>query len=272
MAAANLGIPLVDGRRVDVTGPVLFSRYAYPPNALGYCGPADPPALLACASEGRDLAELRHLAMQFEGAWPYLELIAGSNHISDPLDRRVVEAYWVGNPLTRNVPSTALANSLEERFRRRAGASFGSLVEAAPAGGIPHHNFHVFAVYPWLGLLRAGMDTAPLEVLDRCRIRWGRVEAVFGDWALVRSRFLAFDGFRLVLASERLEQVRHHQGGTGPEISIAPGDTVSMHWDWVCDRLTGPELGWLRYCTQRNLNAVNAQSVASRSTASVGRV
>ena len=27
-------------------GPVLFARYAYPPNALGYCGPDDPAALL----------------------------------------------------------------------------------------------------------------------------------------------------------------------------------------------------------------------------------
>ncbi|MGW1020020.1 DUF6390 family protein, partial [Streptomyces niveus] len=27
-------------------GAVLFARYAYPPNELGYCGPADSAALL----------------------------------------------------------------------------------------------------------------------------------------------------------------------------------------------------------------------------------
>ncbi|MGP8065881.1 MAG: DUF6390 family protein, partial [Acidimicrobiales bacterium] len=60
-------------------GPILFARYAYPPNALGYCGPADHTALLGAASEGDDLRELTHLASRFEGAWPYLELIAGCN-------------------------------------------------------------------------------------------------------------------------------------------------------------------------------------------------
>ena len=28
----------------EVTGPVLFARYAFPPNSHGYCGPADTPA------------------------------------------------------------------------------------------------------------------------------------------------------------------------------------------------------------------------------------
>ena len=31
-------------------GPILFARYAYPPNALGYCGPADSGALLEYAA------------------------------------------------------------------------------------------------------------------------------------------------------------------------------------------------------------------------------
>ena len=107
-------------------GPVLFARYAYPPNALGYCGPGDPAALLGMASEGADLEGLSHLAAQFEGAWPYLELIAGCNGIDDPLDRRVVEAYWIGNELVTRVPTSALMASLDDRFERRAGRLLGS--------------------------------------------------------------------------------------------------------------------------------------------------
>ena len=196
--------------------------------------------------------------MRFEGAWPYLQLIAGCNNIAEPLDSRVVEAYWVGNELVNRVPPSALAASLDERFGRRAGRRFGPLVSAVPAGGIPQHSFHVFAVYPWLGLLRAGTEGPALEVLDRCRIRWGRVESVDGDLVWVRSRALTLEGSRLVLGPEALERARRSLDGAGFTVDLKPGDTVSLHWDWVCDRLSSGALRWLRACTRRNLDAVNS--------------
>jgi hypothetical protein len=248
------------GAQRSVPGPVLFARYAYPPNALGYCGPADAAGLYGAAAEGSDLRLLRHLATGFEGAWPYLELIAAANRIADPLDARVVEAYWLGNRLARRVPPALLVASLDERFARRSGMRFESLVGAVPAGGIPQHSFHVFAVYPWVGLLRAGRGDAPLHVLDQCRIRWGRVEAVAGDWATVRSRGLEFDGSRLSLGPERSEHVRNGLGGADLIDPLTPGDTVALHWDWVCDRPSASALRWLRYCTARNLAAVNSQA------------
>jgi len=240
-------------------GPLLFARYAYPPNALGYCGGADPGTLLgaAAAGDGPDLVELRQRAGDFEGAWPYLQLIAWCNHIEDPLDPRVVEAYWIGNALLDRVPAETLAASLRDRFERRARGHFGAVVEAVPAGGIPHHSFHVFAVYPWLGLLRAGMEGAPLTVLDRCRIRGGIVEAVSGDLVVVRSRPLAFIGSRLVLGAEASEEVRAGTGGLSFVDDLREGDRVSMHWDWVCDRLSELQARTLYACTLRNLAAVN---------------
>ena len=57
------------------------------------------------------------LSQQFAGAWPYLELIAGSLGLDDPLDRRVVDAYWVGNSRLNRVTPTAVGNSMEDRFR-----------------------------------------------------------------------------------------------------------------------------------------------------------
>ncbi len=240
-----------------LAGPVLFARYAYPPNALGYCGPADPVALFEMSSQGTALDDLSHLAARFEGAWPYLQLIASWNDIADPLDRRVVEAYWAGNELVTRVPPAALSASLGDRFERRAGRHFGSLVSATPAG-VAQHSFHVFAVYPWLGLLRDGMEGPPLEVLDRCRIRWGRVEAVTGDLVTVRSQRLSFDGSRLLLGDEQVEQVRRGLDGLVYPVDLAPGDVVSLHWDWLCDRLSPAAYRWLRYCTVRNLDAVNS--------------
>ncbi len=248
---------LVSGEAVVMSGPELFARYAYPPNSLGYCGPGDPAALLETAASGGHLDQLSHLAVQFEGAWPYLELIAGCNGLSDPLDRRVVEAYWVGNELLLRVPANVLAMSLDDRFARRAGARMSDLAAAAFTGGVAQHSFHVFGVYPWLGLLRAGMDGPPLEVLDRCRIRWGRVEAVRGDLVSVSSRALVFEGSQLALGPDRLEEVRRGLDGVAMVQDLVVGDVVSLHWDWVCDRLSTSARNWLAYCLKRNLDAVN---------------
>ncbi|MGP8060434.1 MAG: DUF6390 family protein [Acidimicrobiales bacterium] len=241
-------------------GPLLFARYAYPPNELGYCGPGDPDELLGTAAEGTDLRALSQLASRFEGAWPYLQLLAAANGIGDPLDPAVVEAYWVGNPLLGRVGPSALVRSLAERFEDRVGRAFGPVAAAVPLGGVCQHSFHVFAVYPWLGLLRAGREGAPLTILDRCRIRWGLVESVSGDLVTVRNRVLTFDGSRLALGPERTEVVRRSHEGVGLAPALVSGDTVSLHWDWVCDRLSPRALAWLRWSTATNLAAVNALS------------
>lgn len=153
-------------------GPILFARYAYPPNALGYCGPPDSGALIGAAAPATDLDGLSRLAARFEGAWPYLRLIARCNGIADPLDPRVVEAYWIGNELLLQVPASALRATVDDCFASEDAQGPGAAV-SPESRGTPQHSFHVFAVYPWLGLLRAGRDGPPLEVLDRCRIRWG---------------------------------------------------------------------------------------------------
>ena len=246
--------------RAVVSGPVLFARYAYPPNSLGYCGPGDPTALFESAVDGGHVDHLTRLASQFEGAWPYLELIAGCSGITDPLDRRVVEAYWIGNELALAVSPSILAASLDERFRRRANGQVADVVAPVMAGAIAQHGLHVFGVYPWVGLLRAGRQGPALEVIDRCRIRWGRVVSIDQDLVRVASRPLGFDGSLLALEEEREEEVRRSVDGVGFVDELHVGDLVSLHWDWVCDRLTPRELRWLTYCTDRNLRAVNSLS------------
>ena len=53
-----------------LAGPVLFACYAYPPNALGYCGPGDPDALFEMTSDGTALEDLSRLAALFRGRGP----------------------------------------------------------------------------------------------------------------------------------------------------------------------------------------------------------
>jgi hypothetical protein len=238
-------------------GALLFARYAYPPNALGYCGADENRTLLEYGDAGVADGGLVQLARSFEGAWPYLELIAGANGIEDPLDHTVVEAYWVGNALLERIDENTLGSHLEERFRRRAGRAWELLTTAIPDGGVPHHDFHVFGVYPWVGLLRAGDAAEPLRVLESCRVTPGLVRSVAGDRATVDARPLVWDGRSLRLGAPTLRHVSWRRDGLGFLRELQSGDWVSLHWDWICDRLTQRQVGSLQRYTGRMLALAN---------------
>jgi hypothetical protein len=240
--------------RPTAAGDVLFARYAFPPNELGYCGPEDAGALLTYASTGGGGTEMAERARRFDGAWPYLEVIAQAAGISDPLDPRVVEAYWVGNDLLDAVDPGTLLAVLQVRFAGQVGG-FWDRVRAAdlPAA---HHSFQVFAVYPWVGLLRTG-SPVPLSVLDRCRIRWGTVVELSGDHASVLFRPLVWEDGALALGAEQLEQARWSVGGEALPSTLAAGDLVSLHWDWVCDRLSPEQAEALADSSARQLQLAN---------------
>jgi Family of unknown function (DUF6390) len=240
-------------------GPLLFARYAYPPNALGLCGAEESRTLLEYGSAEASDEGLAELARAFEGAWPYLTLIAGANGIRDPLDVRVVEAYWIGNSLLDRVSPQALARHVEDRFKGRVGRSWERIVDAVAAGAVPHHTFHVFAVYPWLGLLRTADVAQPLSVLDRCRIAPALVEHTDGDTATVLAPSLRWDGKTLTLGPWERRTARFRDGGLG---FVAPRahEWVSLHWDFVCDRLSPAQAATLQRANERALAAAN-QSV-----------
>jgi len=69
------------------SGALLFARYAYPPNELGYCGPAGASALLRSDLPG----EIARRARGFEGAWAYLSYLSGP--LGDPLSPAVVHTF-----------------------------------------------------------------------------------------------------------------------------------------------------------------------------------
>ena len=249
--------PDENGPELLTNGAIMFARYAYPPNELGYCGPPDHRALLDYGSEGLVDRGLVQLAQGFSGAWPYLEFIAGATGLRSPLDRRVVEAYWLGGSILDTIDMQAFGNSLLDRFRKRAGKGWGYLAEAIPVGAVPNHSFHVFGVYPWVGLLHTGRADTPLEHLDKCRIRWGQVVSSDGDQVTVLSRPLTYDGSSIGLGERRLETARRSVDGIGFLDAFRPGEWVALHWGWVCDRLSRRQLHLLRRSTLRQFEITN---------------
>jgi hypothetical protein len=259
VAGRSLPPPLAPERPVrPVPGPVRFARYAYGPNRLGYCGPEEVQELFEQATDGAEDAALRALARKFEGAYPYLELIARSNGIPDPLDGRVVEAYWLGNRLLDRVRPNQLGPSLERRFKPRLrGDGWQWLATKPEAGAVPVHAFHVLDVFPRLGLMRTGATDHALEVMDSCRIRWGRVLERDADWLVVSAVPLEMADAKLRLAPPRVERIRGWIDGAGFVEDVEPGDVVSIHWDWACERLDRTRLDALRGWTERELEIAN---------------
>lgn len=245
------------GRPVD--GPLLFARYAYGPNRLGLCGPDDAAGLFGQGTQGGDQRELRELAVGFTGAYPYLELIARSNGIEDPLDRRVVDAYWLGSPLLDSVTANQLADSLRFRFRPKLGRSTWSWLESsAPAGSKPCHAFHVLDVFPKVGLMRSEQVDKVLETMDSCRIRWGRVIERDGDALIVNAVPLALVDGQLAFGPARRERISAWREGQGFVGEVVADDVVSIHWDWACDVLDSDALQRLVSWTGRELAVANA--------------
>lgn len=247
-----------DAIRPDPAGPVLFARYAYGPNRLGLCGPDDADALFGETSDGSDERELRELARGFDGAYPYLELIAQANAIADTLDRRVVEAYWLGSTLLDSVTPNLFGESLRMRFRPRLGQSAWKWLQAsAPSGAKPVHAFHVLDVFPKVGLMRAEQADRVLETMDSCRIRWGRVQDRVGDTLVVNAVPLTLIDGKLDFGPARIERVTAWRDGHGFLGEVRPDDVVSIHWSWACDVLDADQLGRLIVWTKRQLNIAN---------------
>ena len=240
-----------------VPGPVLFARYAFGPNRLGYCGTDDHAGLLGSAAAG-DEREVRALARTFEGAYPYLQLIAHANDIRDPLDRRVVEAYWLGNELTATVRPRGQQRSLDDRFRSRLSPETWRWLEASiPAGARPVHAFHVMDVFPRVGLVRGEQVRDVLSTIDSCRIRWGRVRQVVDGHLVVDSPALEMVDGRLRIGAPRTERVERWMDGIGFVDDVVPGELVSLHWGWACDRLTPRQLANLAAWTRHELEVAN---------------
>lgn len=254
------------------SGPAMFVRYAYPPNERGYCGPSNTGSLLEYGRADADEEGFRAVAQAFTGAWPYLELIAAAANIPDPLDARVVEAYWIGNDLLDRVSSIALGAYMEELFRRSVG-QFSNLALGGVTDGLAHHSFHVFCIYPWVGLLgNERMHSHALNVVDKCRIREAQVVEKTNGQVTIESQPLTYEEGRLAFGATVRELTNGEvtdaavTQATGQVDDLAVGDWVAVHWDWICDRLTEPQREALGKCTAHHLGIVNDRAASESAT------
>lgn len=240
---------------MDAPGAEMFARYAYAPNALGYCGPP----LGATLLDG-SLAAVRAAATRFSGAWPYLQVLSRMTGIPDPLDYRLVESYWLGGGVGAALDPHEFVDQLLAIIGPQTGRYWSHLGPDLVCEAAANHCFHVFAIYPWSRLLgRNGgrLDEHPMSVLDNCRITWGTVVSREGDDIEVSRRALGWDGQALALREPSTRRLDVWADGYSAVPDVTVGDEVAVHWGRLCGRLRPDQIQVLADATEHQLEVTN---------------
>jgi len=256
----------------------VATAYSLPSFSLGFCGPQDPTSrrILSDYAFGKSVSEkkIREIFEKFESAYPYYKLIAKKNGIADPLDKKVVKAFWVGNNLLEKVDGNDLRNLILTGFCRPGLLTRGEAKEKAaqvPPEAHPHHSFHVLVI----GAVSERI-TLKGAMLDLCRTGWGRVSEV-KNRSLRNSKLSVSQYSRVLRPLRGLEKLQVTSKSLvlgrnitlGKEVekevewsrefvqNIKKGDWVSFHWGQACEILIPQEVKNLEYYTQKTIDLVN---------------
>ncbi len=241
------------------TGLKKCAHYAFPPNLYHFCGPDKQADLLGYLKESVTDKGLVEIINHFETLYPYLVLIATENNIKDPFDPRVVEAYWLGNSLLKKVKLRSLSRHFEEvqqikkKLPKKAINQLFNKIDT----GFPHHTYHVLNIFR-----RTGHIPIPqtLTTMDSCRISWGMVIKNYelrimngkeNYNLLIKTRPIKLTKEKLMLGKPVVRQIKN----IGKKIDT--GDWVTVHWGYVCEKVTGQQIKVLNYYTRKAIAVYN---------------
>ena len=241
-------------------GILFHAKHAFMPNRLGYCGPDESIRIQEGIEGGRTDERLVRTLQDFEAAYPFLRLIARSTGRS-AFDYSVPEAYWIGNGLLAKVPVPDFYNFSHRELRGKDKRKVREVFRALDGEAPPHHTFYVMSTYALSGAvdgpnLSNEASKKVAELVDNCRVSWGRVTEVGKDELRVEQRPMRFEGRRLALSAPVVKRVRYNPG-VKPFGSVRPGDMVSIHWSYACDVLTDRQSRNIAKYTAADLSLVN---------------
>lgn len=231
------------------------------PHLLGLCGPKEAleQRLLLKFLQGRlSHRQILPVIKKFKGAYLYYCLIAKKNKIkAGPFNKKVVEAYWIGNELLDKVTANDLKKMVKENF---SGPGLLDKDEAAkkagkiPAGSKPHHSFHVLAI----GSVTGSVDFKNTKLKDVCRIGWGKVI----DRSKTKNKKLEsfIVKYQPLVGGKRIKLGGLVKKEIFWDREIVPdvktGDWVAFHWNWLVKVLTLQEAANLKKYTLNTIKSL----------------
>jgi hypothetical protein len=259
-------------RKSEVEGELLHAKHALQPNSLGYCGPDENGRILEHLHASSVTEDLTATLTRFEAAYPFVRMIARSTG-RQPFDKEVTEAYWIGNSLLDQVQPSEFfefahkdLSSSRARVGKKGGVSkdeakllfreFGAIAK-------PHHTFYVLGMYARTNIKTANQGKL-LELMDSCRVSWGRVLEVKEKTLVVDRVPLAFRDDSLQLAAPEKKEV-YYDSEIAPFSTVRRGDWVSLHWNFASEKLSPRQLGNLRKYTALDIEATNGLVTSRKS-------
>jgi hypothetical protein len=161
--------------------------------------------------------------------------------LSDAFSDRVVDAYWLGNELLDKVSLKGFYNHVYKKIPAKEMKWFELKL---PQGAKANHNFHVFNFWR-----RTGHKAIPhtVETMDNCRVSSGVITA----GGKVKTDQIIYKNGKLAIKSKVIRPVKN----IGTDYQI--GDLVTIHWGWLCERITPQQAKNLNYYTRLALNLAN---------------
>lgn len=243
-------------------GVITCARYAFAPNYYKYCGPDSNGDISSYLAEGVSDPGLSRYLAEFTVLFPYLKLIAHENGIVDPFDPRVVDAYWVGNNLLERVGMKAFSEHLlyGQKLKMRISAKkLKWVIEKVPKGARIHHSFHVFSIFSRTG--HHAVDHT-LDTMDSCRISSGEIlqndqlSNSKSQTLRVKTDKLVYEDGKLKLKEGVVRQVLSQVDGDYSK-TLKPGDWVTFHWGFICEKINEEKARRLEKFTKHNLKLAN---------------
>lgn len=235
----------------------LAAIYGYPPSRLGFCGQGSDKNLTIIKKflkgDNGLVDKTRQILSTFEAAYSYYQLIANKNNISDHFDKKVVEAYWLGNELLEKIDLNDLGQMIKFNFVRpnlltkeQAGEKISQLKE----GVLPNHLFHVL----FIGSIT---DRVKLQgqLIDICRIGWGKIKEIKDKSVIISYQPLVLDG------KYKLGEVKEKALVWDKDFlaKVVKGDLVTFHWGRLCQKISQEKQENLKHYTELMITFFNAQ-------------
>ncbi|MBT3720656.1 hypothetical protein HN789_01455 [archaeon] len=231
----------------------LIVKYSFITNKLRYCGPHDSYLnflnyLINPSEELKDkiIDELK----RFEGLYPYLQLIAKKTN-NHEFSHEVGEAYWLGSKLLDKFDEIDLNELIMSLTKRGLPKSYAEkIANGIPKGMVPHHSFNV--IYVGVGKI-TGSVGFNIENINNCLIRPAEVIEIKEKSVVAKHRPYMFNNNKLILGKPIETEFDYM-----PEfVKLEKGEIISIHWNFVVDKLKQKEFSNLVNYTKINVDALN---------------
>jgi hypothetical protein len=245
---------------MDPSGLLLCSRYAFPPNSLSLCGPDKKNELLWYSSTGYKDQGNTEILKQFSTLYPYLSLIARENKIKDAFEKRVIEAYWLGNSLLNYVKINSLGYHLFDKLQLKKKLDLKQklkLDDLLNKTILPCHAFHVLNIFKRTGNFT---DVQSVYTMDACIVNFGRVKKILTDSFLIHTKPLISQNNKILFGSFKKRLISFQGKNDLLVRNIKLNDFVSYHWGYFCEKLSIEKLNNLTYYTNLAISLANSNN------------